>query len=594
MTEAKARARDFADVGTECGNGAILEAFDRAEPQAQFPPGFTMSSRGLLFVGKDEVHHIAGRFEVVAQTRDRHSNSWGILLRWCDDDGQLHQVSIGRASMAADGREVRQALLDGGLYVSPYPRDRNSLQTFLASVKIERRARAVSRVGWQDGQFALPDRTIGSESSDLVVYQGSAMIDHDYRMTGSLEGWQSSVARFGIGNSRIALAICAGFVGPLLNRVGGEGGGIHLRGASSIGKSTALLAAASIWGPDAFVRQWRATANGLEGVAELSNETLLVLDELAQLDPREAGSIAYLLANGCGKSRASQTGEARAAKRWLTFFLSSGEVSLAEHARSDGRGRRSPAGQEVRILDIEADAGSGLGLFEDLHGLPNGDALARAIKSGCADHHGVAGPEFLARLIADPDDYAQEIRRGIDKFAADVLPKDATGQVSRTCRRFALIAMAGEIATHLGILPWTRGEAVKAAKVVWISWLEARGGAGASEDLAAIEQVKEFLSMHGASRFQRLRGDRETIIPNRAGFWREDQPGAREYLITASTWTNDVCRGLPPQAVARLLLELGHLIPDGAGKLSQPITAPGMKKARFYVVKESIFGGGDV
>src|SRR5690606_4640071 len=180
---------------------------------------------------------------------------------------------------------------------------------------------------------------------------------------------------------------------------GSEGGGLHMRGPSSIGKSTSLLAAASVWGAPTFVRQWRATANGLEGVAEQANDCLLILDELAQLDPREAGSVAYLLANGTGKSRASQSGEARAAKRWLTFFLSSGEISLAEHARSDGRGRRSPAGQEVRILDIEADAGKGLGLFDTLHSHPNGDALARAIKDKAAQHYGIAGPEFVRRLV---------------------------------------------------------------------------------------------------------------------------------------------------------------------------------------------------
>lgn len=592
MTEtATAPAHDFADAADELGDDAVAAAFGRAPPQPQFPRGFSMNKDGLWLEGDDGPSKLAGSFEVVAQTRDRHSQAWGVLLRWRDDDQQLHQLSIPRSMMASDGREVRQMLLHGGLYVSPYTKDRNALQTFLASVKIDRRARAVSRVGWQDGSFALPDRTIEDGSGDLVVYQGSASIDHDYRECGTLEGWQEGVARLGAGNSRIALALCAGFVGPLLQAVGGEGGGVHFRGQSSIGKSTALLAAASIWGPPSFVRQWRATANGLEGVAEQSNETLLILDELAQLDPKEAGSIAYLLANGCGKSRASQTGEARAAKRWLAFFLSSGEVSLAEHARSDGRGRKSAAGQEVRILDVEADAGSGLGLFDTLHEFPNGDALARAIKANAAEHYGVAGPEFVRLLLGELDQVASRVLAGIDRFVANLLPADSNGQVARACRRFGLIAMAGESAIYLGVLPWSPGEAVAAARTVFLSWLDARGGAGAAEDRTAIEQVAEFLGTHGSSRFQPLHGDGPVVVHNRAGFWRDDGLGNREYLIPPPTWRNEVCRGLNVKSVAALLLAHGYLTPDSAGKASVSLTAPGMGKARFYIVNQSIFGG---
>ena len=385
---AAAIGQDFNDSANDLGDDAVLAAITDAVPQAKFPIGFTMNAKGLHLETDDGPRLLTGPFTVLAQTRDRYSQAWGLLIRWTDDDDQIHRIAIARSLLAGDGLAVRQLLIDGGLYVSPQPRDRNALLQFLSLVKIDRRARAVSRVGWSDGVFALPDRTIESGTGDLVVYQGTAALDHEYRTKGTLQEWQTGVARLAAGNSRVIVSLCAALVGPLLEAVGAEGGGLHFRGASSIGKSTALNAAASVWGPPSFVRQWRSTANGLEGIAELSNDSLLILDELAQLDPKDAGSAAYLLANGCGKSRASQTGEARAAKRWLTFFLSSGEISLAEHARSDGRGRRSPAGQEVRILDIEAEAGKGLGLFDRLHHFNNGDELARAIKDGLRPRQG--------------------------------------------------------------------------------------------------------------------------------------------------------------------------------------------------------------
>lgn len=301
-----ATGQDFNDSANELGDDVVRAAIKDAMPQAKYPAGFAITKKGLIFETDEGPRLIAGNFEVLAQTRDRHSQSWGLLIRWRDDDNEVHQVAIARSLLASDGLAVRQMLADGGLDVSPYTKDRNLLQQFLSMVKIDRRARAVSRVGGADGSFALPDRTIDNGRGDLVVYQGTAALDHEYRTKGTLEAWQSGVARLAAGNSRVVVALCAALVGPLLEAVSAEGGGLHFRGASSIGKSTALNAAASVWGPPSFVRQWRATSNGLEGIAELSNDALLILDELAHLDPKEAGSAAYLLANGCGKSRASQ------------------------------------------------------------------------------------------------------------------------------------------------------------------------------------------------------------------------------------------------------------------------------------------------
>ena len=596
MTETAAAhtGLDMADIS----DTDILRSITNAKSAAKFPPNYRMTAKGLTWEkpsDKDlpDIRLVAGPFDVLAMTRDANSESWGALLRWNDADGVLHKMAIGRSLLAGDGRDVRGALLSGGLYVAPGTTERNALNAFLLQVTIDRRACAVSRVGWANGSFALPDRTIGPDDNELVVYQGTAATTHDYRTAGTLEGWQSGVANLAAGNSRLALAICAGFVGPLLRITDGEGGGLHLRGPSSIGKSTALLAAASIWGAPSFVRQWRATVNGLEGLAELTNETLLVLDELAQLDPKDAGTVAYMLANGSGKARAGQSGEARPARQWLTFFLSSGEVSLAEHARSYGAGRRNPAGQDVRILDIDADAGAGFGLFDTLHGHTNGDTLARAIKVDATANHGHAGPAFVKALLGRLDETAKFIRAGMTKFASDTVPHDASGQVHRACQRFGLLAMAGEVATYLEVLPWQQGEATRAGKAAFAGWLQVRGGAGAAEDRIAIEQVAEFLTMHGASRFQPIAADHNPVVHNRAGFVRKDQSNRTEYMIPPIIWRNEVCKGLNAKSVSALLADRGHLLTDAKGKTSIPATAPGMGKTRFYIVRESIMGGAD-
>lgn len=85
---------------------------------------------------------------------------------------------------------------------------------------------------------------------------------------------------------------------------------------------------------------------------------------MSQLDPKEAGEAAYLLANGQGKTRASRTGTVKQSSRWSLIFLSAGEESLT--ALMAKAGQRANAGQEIRLADIEADSGLGMGVFENM------------------------------------------------------------------------------------------------------------------------------------------------------------------------------------------------------------------------------------
>ncbi len=238
------------------------------------------------------------------------------------------------------------------------------------------------------------------------ILQHTGAIDHAYRQRGTVESWQEHVARYAIGNSRLGLALSTAFAAPLLYPTGSESGGFHFRGGSSTGKTTALHVAGSAWGGGGirgFIRTWRATSNGLEGVAALHCDALLCLDEIGQVDGRDAGQIAYMLANGQGKTRAGRSGETRPAAEWRLLFLSSGEISLADKIAEDGRGRRIAAGQEVRIVDIAADAGAGLGIFENLHGFPSADAFARHLKMASGEHYGEAWRAFMRVLVKDFD-----------------------------------------------------------------------------------------------------------------------------------------------------------------------------------------------
>jgi len=99
-----------------------------------------------------------------------------------------------------------------------------------------------------------------------------------------MDEWRDTIGQLSSGNSRLMFAISTAFAPTLAKLVGEDSGGFHFRGASSSGKTTALKVAASVWGkPDVYCRLWRSTTNGLEGLAALHNDGLLILDELSQI-----------------------------------------------------------------------------------------------------------------------------------------------------------------------------------------------------------------------------------------------------------------------------------------------------------------------
>lgn len=263
---------------------------------------------------------------------------------------------------------------------------------------------------------------------EQIILQTNGAVDSAQRTAGSLDGWRDEVARYAVGNSRLVLALSAAFAAPLLHPSGAESGGFHFRGASSTGKSTALIVAGSAWGGGGirgYVRSWRATTNGLEGVAATHCDCLLCLDEMGQVDGREAGSVAYMLANGVGKARANRNGEAKPPAEWRVLFLSSGELSLSDKIAEDGRGRRAAAGQQVRIIDIPADAGAGLGMFENLHGFASADAFARHLKSASGQHYGYPCRAFLRKLVDNFEAISPEVRGYVDDFLEENCPAGA-------------------------------------------------------------------------------------------------------------------------------------------------------------------------
>jgi putative DNA primase/helicase len=364
---------------------------------------------------------------------------------------------------------------------------------------------------------------------------------------------------------------------------------VHVYGQSSIGKSAMLASGASVWGrggTPGFVRSWRATANGLEGAAASATDTCLVLDELGVGNPREVADSIYALANGSGKQRARRDGSLQDPRSWRVFVLSSGELPI-ETKLAEDFGRKTRAGQTIRLLDIPADRGLGFGAFDHNGGGTDARKLADAIKDAARSAYGTAGPEFVRRLInRDLDLAATEARRMTSTFVAKFVAPGASEQIARAAKKFALIGIAGEMAAALGVTPWAKGEARKAAVGAFRRWLETRGGTSSHEEKQAIEQVRLMMVQHGEARFECADGSLSPVR-DRLG-WYKGLGSQREWWVPPETWKAEFCAGLDPTSVARALEAQGMLRRQDKKNLTCVVALGGGRRTRCYVLTAAV------
>jgi len=503
---------------------------------------------------------ICGPLHIEAQTIDGAENNFGRLLHFKNTAGRWRTWAMPMELLRGSGEELRGELLAMGLAISV--RARADLALYLQEQPPKKKVRCALQVGWCGGVFVLPDAVIGPDAAG-VIFQSGERGHEEHGQGGTLDGWRSEIAARAVGNPLFALGLSAAFAGPMLARCNAEGGGLHFVGDSSTGKTTILEAAASVWGGENYRRSWRATANGMEGAAALFNDCLLALDEISECDPREVGNIVYSLGNGRGKQRAGRTGAARAVTRWNAFIISTGERTIAT-TMAEG-GHRSKAGQSVRLLDIPTARQQGC--FDRLHGHTSGAALSDAIKRAAVTHYGRPGRAFLERLTHDNRDFA--VRLESLKGLPDFNRQDFEGQDKRAAGRFALLALAGELATEYGLTGWPEGEAVKAAVIGFNAWRSLRGR-GNDERRQILERVSDFIERHGDGRFSSADDTHESQTRDRAGWWRDGQDG-RVYFFT-SEGMREALKGFD---FKRALDEL-----ESAGALPAP-GADG-KRARFF------------
>lgn len=574
------------------------------EIPANLPPGFRLvrkgNEAGVWFdkpcknnEGNVTPIRIGAPLVVRGHIRDEESNNWGRLVEWFDPDGVMHSVPLTAEQLTSGDGSWKTVLAQGGYKFRSGKPNVDLLNQYLVESEPVMRFVRANRTGWHNGYFVLPEGAIPKNLMKPMILV-NAPKRNPYSLAGTLNEWRESVGKLACGNGRLIFALCIAFAAPLLRLLGQESVGFNFVGSSSIGKSTALSLAASVWGKgssgDGYVLPWRATDNALEAQAELHSDTLLCLDEMSQASAKVVNEAVYMLGNNQGKARANRKGDSREVKNWRVIFLSSGEQGLEDKLREDGRTTR--AGQAVRLIDIPADAGAGLGVFENLHGFSSAAAFAEGLNIACSTYFGTASRAFIARVIELDKSKPNLLQEMFHQYAEAICPGNADGQVKRASAKFALCQVAGQIASLVSneigtIMPVNVNEVNEAITNCFAAWLEFRGGSEALEVGQIVERAVSFVETQ-SSRFEILGNSSPLLgaIPNRAGFKTMDETKTTFYVLP-DVFKKEICKGMNPVKAAKVLADKDLLI-CGEGAHLQcklPQSVKDMGRPRVYAIE---------
>jgi len=277
-------------------------------------------------------------------------------------------------------------------------------------------------------------------------------------------------------------------------------------------------------------------------------------------------------------------------------LLSNGEKALDDHFKE--KGIFVKAGQSVRFLEFPVTGA--YGSFDNLHTMDRGRLFADTVKANAKKYYGTAGIAFLESLVVSNQDFSVLHETALALF----IKEGMSSQEHRAVTAFALVGLAGELATEYGITGWQVGDAMQASLACFESWREFRGK-GQTEDSKILEMVKSYIDRYGDVRFTPTTFNNEssftyttddgvvheqtsstnhykdTVNFMRSG-WFRDVEGNREWLFT-STGLCDATVGYNKNRVIKALKDAGWLKLGDQNKSSTPERINGEVK-RLYVV----------
>ncbi len=296
----------------------------------------------------------------------------------------------------------------------------------------------ISGFGWKKEKgipfFVMPDKAYGTNIP--IVYEpegiGEEYLTRALRPEGDIKEWRWAIRKLNE-FPRIMFHLYAAFTPPLMELLDAPNFIIDNWGLTSIGKTTVIAIAASVWGlpikeQGGLIVGWDATKVSVERLACLFNHLPIFLDDSQTAREKIIENILYMVANGTGRLRGAVKGTQKTSY-WRTIAFSTGERRLSEVTEFEGA--------KARIIS--------------LYGSPFGETkqseLIHKVKPIINSNFGHAGPQFIEKIISRGYNQSSELLKKEYRYNVSELSKFGKDNVSdRIAQYLGAVQIAGELA----------------------------------------------------------------------------------------------------------------------------------------------------
>jgi hypothetical protein len=494
-------------------------------PSMVIPPNFSLDENGTYErrVRRDRFGDAAIDTVLVAHApllissrlRDIETGTQALQIHWRRPDG-WHRRTVDRA-VALDSRRIIELANEG---FPVFANNTAELTNYLEAAEVANyamlpTAHVSSHLGWQgrDGEHGfLIGRTLIARAgiviqtpqaldlqdaaipSGAVAFRGLTLGDEQivdaWHTRGSFDDWRRAACLVRE-RPRVLAGLYGAFVPPMLVIVRCPNFIMDWAHRTSVGKTTTLRLAASVWGNpnedavDAVLRSWDSTQVYIERAASIISGLPLILDETKRVkDPRLVASIMYEVATGQGRARGNvrSTGYLRT---WRTVLLSTGEAPAVTFTQ-DG-------GTRARCLEIRGAP------FGDTS--PGTATMVNQLNAVIKANYGHAGVVFVQWLVRHRNEWPriEEEYRAMIQHYSKRGPAGADPAVVNRLAQYAAALHQAAVYAHVALdLP---GELENPLDALWRDLIgEASDAAG---EVRALRDVISWAYSHSQSFYGR-------------------------------------------------------------------------------------------
>jgi hypothetical protein len=315
--------------------------------------------------------------------------------------------------------ELRKSMSMQGVAISKVDKLMEYITTWVNELQEKEVAdKAYRQFGWIDdeatgfvlgNQMILKDEVVFNPPSKSTIGMFPA-----FERQGTLDEWREIIDFYNKPGFELhQFATCAGFGSILMQFIDDIAcAALHLYSKESgLGKTTAMKAAASIWGdPAELVINEQDTHNTKMNRSEVLHNLPLLIDELTNAESKALSTLALQFTTGKQRGRLVSGGnsERLRGESWSLLALTTGNTSIIERIRMK---KDNPNAEAQRILEVRVEK-----MFTGSSSKKETDDFSRALGK-CYGHAGPVVAQYVMNNLDEVKRIIQEIQIRVDRKA---------------------------------------------------------------------------------------------------------------------------------------------------------------------------------